>query len=88
MRMSLAFTPRFICYTLTILFTVTLLLIVLAVPQAIYVAALPLAVFAGLSVLGTHDLLQTRHSVLRNYPISAHLRFLLEIGRNGCGVSY
>ena len=79
MRMlSLAFTPRFICYTLSILFAATLLLIILAVPQATYVAAVPLALFAGLSVLGTRDLLQTRHSVLRNYPISAHLRFLLE----------
>ena len=79
MRMlSLAFTPRFICYTLSILFAATLLLIILAVPQATYVAAAPLALFAGLSVLGTRDLMQTRHSVLRNYPISAHLRFLLE----------
>jgi hypothetical protein len=69
MRMlSLAFTPRFICYTLSILFTTTLLLIILAVPQAIYVAAAPLALFAGLSILGTRDLLQTRHVVLRNYP--------------------
>ena len=79
MRMlSLAFTPRFICYTLSILFAATLLLIILAVPQATYVAAAPLALFAGLSVLCTRDLMQTRHSVLRNYPISAHLRFLLE----------
>src|SRR6202163_5150448 len=79
MRMlSLAFTPRFICYTLSILFAATLLFIILAVPQATYVAAVPLALFAGLSVLGTRDLLQTRHAVLRNYPISAHLRFLLE----------
>ena len=38
----------------------------------------PLALFAGLTVLGTRDLLQSRHAVLRNYPISAHLRFLLE----------
>jgi glutamate synthase domain-containing protein 2 len=29
-------------------------------------------------MLGTHDLIQTRHAVLRNYPIAAHLRFLLE----------
>jgi hypothetical protein len=77
-KLYLAFTPRFIVYTLSILFTATLLLIVLAVPQAIYVAALPLVVFGGFTVLGTRDLLQTRHSVLRNYPISAHLRFLLE----------
>ena len=34
--------------------------------------------FGFFAVLGTHDLVQTRHSVLRNYPIAAHLRFLLE----------
>jgi glutamate synthase domain-containing protein 2 len=28
--------------------------------------------------LGLHDITQTRHAVLRNYPIAAHLRFLLE----------
>ena len=28
--------------------------------------------------LGLRDLVQTSHAVLRNYPISAHLRFLLE----------
>jgi len=31
-----------------------------------------------LSGLGLHDLLQTRHAVLRNYPLTAWLRFLLE----------
>ncbi len=31
-----------------------------------------------LGVLGLRDLVQTKHSVLRTYPISAHLRFLLE----------
>jgi glutamate synthase domain-containing protein 2 len=77
----LAFTPRFICYTLSILFTATLLLIVLLFPRTIYVAAVPLALFGALTILGTRDLIQTRHSVLRNYPISAHLRFLLETMR-------
>ena len=33
---------------------------------------------AALFVLGIHDLFQTRHAILRNYPIAAHLRFLLE----------
>ena len=28
--------------------------------------------------VGAHDLQQTRHAVLRNYPIIGHLRFLLE----------
>ena len=35
-------------------------------------------VMAGLVALGLHDLLQTRHAILRNYPIVAHMRFLLE----------
>src|SRR5580698_6001543 len=76
--LSLAFTPRFICLTLSVLLTAVLLVTVLAVPSAIYVAGVPLALFAALSVLGTRDLFQTRHAVLRNYPISAHLRFILE----------
>src|SRR5258707_11494249 len=74
----LAFTPRFVVYTLSILITAALLLTVLAYPSAFGLAVVPLAVFAGLTILGTHDLIQTRHAVLRNYPISAHLRFLLE----------
>ncbi|MTI05696.1 FMN-binding glutamate synthase family protein [Roseibium denhamense] len=38
----------------------------------------PLIVFAGLSVVGLLDLTQTRHSVLRNYPVVGHFRFLFE----------
>ena len=34
--------------------------------------------FAGLSVLGLRDLRQSRHAVLRNYPVIGHMRFLLE----------
>jgi len=38
-----------------------------------------LAVLGGaLIALGAHDLLQRRHSILRNYPIIGHGRFLLE----------
>jgi glutamate synthase domain-containing protein 2 len=76
--LRLAFTARFIVYTLCILLTVALLILVVAFPSAFNIAALPLFVFAWLTILGTHDLFQTRHAVLRNYPISAHLRFLLE----------
>ena len=35
----------------------------------------------GLVGLGVHDLQQTRHAILRNYPIIGHLRFLLEFIR-------
>jgi glutamate synthase domain-containing protein 2 len=38
-------------------------------------------VFAGLTALGVHDVRQTRHAVLRNYPVIGHLRFLLEFIR-------
>src|SRR5262245_29472977 len=74
----LPFEPRFIIYTASIVLTV--LLVALAFVQSDLVPYLSvfIAIFGGLSVLGTLDLLQTRHSVLRNYPISAHLRFLLE----------
>lgn len=38
-----------------------------------------LVVPAGLlCAVGVYDLLQTRHSILRNYPIAARVRFLLE----------
>jgi glutamate synthase domain-containing protein 2 len=74
----LAFTPRFVVYTLCLLISAALLLAVIADPSLFNIVAAPLALFGWLSVLGTHDLFQTRHAVLRNYPISAHLRFLLE----------
>jgi glutamate synthase domain-containing protein 2 len=38
----------------------------------------PTLLFGALGAVGVHDLIQTRRSVLRNYPIMAHFRFLLE----------
>ena len=35
----------------------------------------------GLVVVGVHDLQQTKHAILRNYPIIGHIRFLLEFVR-------
>jgi glutamate synthase domain-containing protein 2 len=45
------------------------------------VGGLWLLVFLALTTLGIHDLLQSRHSVLRNYPVIGHLRFMLEFIR-------
>jgi glutamate synthase domain-containing protein 2 len=42
------------------------------------ILAVPLAFFGFVSMLGLRDLLQSRHAILRNYPITAHLRFLFE----------
>ncbi len=36
------------------------------------------ALLAGLLAVGVYDLTQRRHSVLRNYPILGHMRYLLE----------
>lgn len=49
-------------------------LAVLVSPFWIFAAAPLLA----LAALGVHDLIQNRHSILRNYPITGHFRFLLE----------
>ena len=40
--------------------------------------AWPLAVSVPLAILGTRDVVQTKHSLLRNYPLVGHLRFLIE----------
>ncbi|MCB1358366.1 MAG: FMN-binding glutamate synthase family protein [Maritimibacter sp.] len=43
-------------------------------PGALWAAV----VFAALAALGTFDMFQTRHAILRNYPIIGHMRFLFE----------
>ena len=40
--------------------------------------ALVFGLAVGLSVVGIYDLVQTRHAILRNYPIIGHLRFFFE----------
>jgi glutamate synthase domain-containing protein 2 len=44
-------------------------------PWGLIVVAVVLVVIAAVAV---HDVVQTRHSVLRNYPVLGHLRYLLE----------
>jgi glutamate synthase domain-containing protein 2 len=53
-------------------------LIALLAAKASLVALITFLITTSLAMLGLFDLVQTRHAVLRNYPISAHLRFLLE----------
>src|SRR5262245_32764406 len=77
-KLLLPFTPRFIIYTGSIILSAVLAILVFTEPARLPYLAIFLGVFFGLAVLGTVDLIQTRHAVLRNYPISAHLRFLLE----------
>ncbi len=76
--LMLPFSPRFIILTLCILFSILLAAAAIYDPDDIILFAIPFVVFVLLSVLGINDLLQKNHAVLRNYPISAHIRFLLE----------
>ncbi|MCG8273594.1 FMN-binding glutamate synthase family protein [Aquamicrobium sp. NLF2-7] len=39
---------------------------------------MPAVIAGALFLLGVHDVRQRRHSILRNYPVVGHLRFLLE----------
>jgi glutamate synthase domain-containing protein 2 len=47
-------------------------------PTRMALLAAPLLFFFSFSALGLRDFFQTRHAILRNYPITAHLRFLFE----------
>src|ERR1700729_1220034 len=73
----LPLTARFIVYTGVVVIAALLLGDELFWFPSIYIA-IPFVLFAALSIIGTIDLLQTRHAVLRNYPLSAHIRFILE----------
>src|SRR5260370_35854670 len=78
--LTLAFSPRFIILTLCALLAVALAAAIAsgAVARWDGLLAVCFLVAVGLVALGVRDIMQTGHSILRNYPISAHLRFLLE----------
>jgi glutamate synthase domain-containing protein 2 len=76
----LPFSPRYI--VLTLCAVVTALLVGIGIfdhsLKVWEVLLIPIVIFGALTVLGIRDLTQESHAVLRNYPISAHIRFLLE----------
>ncbi|GMG81868.1 FMN-binding glutamate synthase family protein [Paralimibaculum aggregatum] len=56
-----------------------LLAVIAAIASAITLWALPLFLaFAALSLVGVWDLTQPKHSILRNYPVLGHMRFIFE----------
>lgn len=76
--LMLPFTPRYIVLTICSVATLFLIGMGLWDTRLIHLVVIPAAVFGCLAALGFHDLFQKDHAVLRNYPISAHIRFLLE----------
>jgi hypothetical protein len=76
MYWRLILAPRFIPFTCSVLLAaIGLGLMATGTPSPWAVVLFLLG--ASLTLVGLHDLFQTRHAVLRNYPIAAHLRFLL-----------
>lgn len=66
---------RFGAVVATLLLAAAAVLAALGASPWWWAAAVPVALFG---FLGLYDLLQRRHSVLRNYPVIGHARFLLE----------
>ena len=76
--LRLAFAPRYILITGPFLVLVAALAVA-TLSTGLQTAALVVTVMMALVVgLGLRDLTQTKHAVLRNYPVAARLRFLLE----------
>src|SRR5579864_8223386 len=73
----LPLTARFFVFTSVVVIAAILLLADLDGYTSIYVV-IPLMLFTVLALIGIHDIVQTRHAVLRNYPLMAHIRFILE----------
>lgn len=72
------FEVRYLPITVAMIFSAgfAVLAILFADWRGVFIALTVL--MTALVVVGFHDLTQTRHAILRNYPIAAHLRFLLE----------
>ena len=76
--LALVFAPRHLALLFSIAGFVGILVFMALHPGQMRWLLVLLAVFGFLTTVGLGDLLQKRHSVLRNYPILAHLRFILE----------
>jgi glutamate synthase domain-containing protein 2 len=73
----LMISPRFIPFGASIVALLASTIALLAGGVSLW-PVLGFVVGGALTLLGLHDLTQEKHAVLRNYPIAAHMRFLLE----------
>ncbi len=78
MNMQRFFESRYLAFTLSVAAVVGLALFFLIWPAWFaYLWELP-AIALVLALVGWRDMTQTRHAILRNYPIIGHLRFFFE----------
>jgi glutamate synthase domain-containing protein 2 len=77
-QLAVIFAPRHWALILSLAGFVGVLVFMAQHPGVHGWLTIPLVLFAILTTIGLGDLAQKRHAVLRNYPILAHLRFLIE----------
>ena len=75
--MSMWFRSRFIPLWLAVFAAVMFGIATFSMPFTPWLA-IPFAVAAVLVLIGIYDLTQKQHSITRNYPVSAHMRFIFE----------
>jgi len=69
---------RFIFLALSLVLAAGTVYAALAISPAWWAAAVP---FSFLALVGLNDLQQTKHSILRNYPVIGHMRWFFEAVR-------
>ena len=65
----------------TLIFCAILLIVAVAFAQAAVFLWAAIGILAALCLLGLYDMLQRRHSILRNYPVIGHVRWIAEFVR-------
>ncbi len=78
MDLKAVFTGRFFALTYAILAVVLLWPASFMMPAHPKLFFVVLGTLVFLVIVGLHDIIQTRHAILRNYPIIGHLRFFFE----------
>jgi glutamate synthase domain-containing protein 2 len=74
----LPFSPRYILLSIALAGTTAFAALAWRNLSSLPYLLPPLAFFGFFAALGVRDLTQRKHAILRNYPIAAHLRFILE----------
>jgi len=76
--LKLSVSPRFLPFTICLVLTLIFGALLLTGLTSFSVLVAPFVVVAVLTVVGLHDIFQTKRAVLRNYPIAGHTRYIME----------
>ena len=77
-QLRLLLIPRYTVLIVAAAGALLLLIVTMLQPSLSYMTAVPAMLFCFVFAIGIHDVRQTRHAILRNYPVLAHMRFFFE----------